>query len=247
MKRNFSSMLWEVLAIPASLLGLALALLASQATAVRAEANATSFIYLPMTVHVPPPPPALVNGDFEAGETGWTAASDDGHQIIRTDMPVGARSGQRAAWLGGTYNDITSITQEVTISSAAPYLVYWYYLASADFCGYDEAHIFIGPHRVQSFELCDDTDTHGWVRGVIDLRPYTGQTLDLQFRAETDWSLNSNFFVDDVSFESSPAAVQQLETAEPLQQPSPAADEEVLPGAIAPAEQGEAKPTQPTR
>ena len=50
-----------------------------------------------------------------------------------------------------------------------------------------------------TYDLCDTNDTSGWVRQTVDLSAYAGQTIQLQFRAETDSSENSNWFVDDVA------------------------------------------------
>lgn len=59
------------------------------------------------------------------------------------------------------------------------------------------------------FDLCDSTNTGGWVTHSVNLGAYAGQSVTLQIRAETDASDNSNLFVDDVSLQATaPASVQ---------------------------------------
>ena len=50
------------------------------------------------------------------------------------------------------------------------------------------------------------TNTGGWVTHSVNLSAYAGQTVALQIRVETDSSLNSNLFVDDVAMMASPLA-----------------------------------------
>ena len=52
---------------------------------------------------------------------------------------------------------------------------------------------------VDQFDLCANTSTGAWVRRSVNLSAYTGQSIQIQIRAETDGSYNSNLFVDDVS------------------------------------------------
>ncbi|MFN2139673.1 MAG: hypothetical protein ACK2U5_04280, partial [Candidatus Promineifilaceae bacterium] len=58
--------------------------------------------------------------------------------------------------------------------------------------------------------------TEGWVLREVDLSAYAGKTVLLTFFAETDSSLNSNFFVDDVAIKEGHVA-----TPEPTVQPGP--------------------------
>ena len=86
----------------------------------------------------------IVNGNFESGSTGWTEFSTHGWDIIVTTFPgtITARSGSYAAWLGGDYDDISYVQQQVTISPSTPYLVYYHWIASEDTCGFDFGGVF---------------------------------------------------------------------------------------------------------
>ncbi len=150
----------------------------------------------------------IVNGDFEGITTGWTEYSTHGWPIIVASFTGGitARSGSYAAWLGGDYDDISYVQQQVAISASAPYLVYWHWIASEDMCGFDFAGVLVNGVVVQVYDLCSSASTGGWVSHSVDLSAYAGQSVMLQIRAETDFSLNSNLFVDDISLAGSAAA-----------------------------------------
>jgi hypothetical protein len=120
------------------------------------------------------------------------------------------------AWLGGSYNEISYIRQNVTIPAGAPILSYWAWIASADACGYDFGGVMVNSTVVNQFNLCTSTSTGGWVRRTVNLGAYVGQTVALQLRVETDSSLNSNLFIDDVSFTN---AVADVNLPAPLSSP----------------------------
>ncbi|MCA9867004.1 MAG: hypothetical protein KIS95_10045 [Anaerolineae bacterium] len=158
----------------------------------------TARVFLPTVLQ---PAFAIRNANFEAGRTGWVDTSTDGGAVIRTDQPVAAHSGVWVAWLGGARNNISTISQQVTVPASAPILSYYHYIASADACGYDKAVVFANLTQITSYQLCSSQNTHGWVRKVIDLSAFANQSIMLQIRVETDGTLNSNLFVDDVAFQ----------------------------------------------
>lgn len=86
------------------------------------------------------------------------------------------------------------------------YLSYWHWIASVDFCGYDFGKVLINGSVVESYDLCDANNTSGWVQRVVNLSAYSGQSVALQIRAECDFSYNSNLFIDQVAFQSTPRA-----------------------------------------
>lgn len=149
----------------------------------------------------------VANGDFEAGAVNWTAASTKGRTLIRTAF-VGAvtpHSGQYAAWLGGAYSEQSTISQtNVLVPAGAPYLAYWRWIASVDYCGYDHGYVKVNGAAVETHNLCDATSTNGWVRQTLNLSAYAGQRVTLAFQATVDNSLNSNLFIDDIGFQAAP-------------------------------------------
>lgn len=113
---------------------------------------------------------------------------------------ISPHAGQWLAWLGGDHNEISYIRQSVTVAAGASILSYWAWIASEDECGYDAGGVLVNSTVVNQFDLCSGTSTGDWVRRMVNLGAYAGQTVTLQFRVETDGSLNSNLFIDDVSF-----------------------------------------------
>jgi hypothetical protein len=145
---------------------------------------------------------SVFNGNFENGPDGtWTEYSAWGLPVILTStvLPVTPHSGNWAVWLGGVSDEVSIISQTVVITSGESILSYWLWSASEDVCGYDFGKILINNNEVYSIDLCTNTNTNGWVNRTLDLSAYIGQDVDLQFRGETDDSLNSNLFIDDVS------------------------------------------------
>jgi Regulator of chromosome condensation (RCC1) repeat len=173
----------------------------------------------------PPPPPPLLspaspwiplllpdetrpseliqNGNFEFGHSAWTEYSEQpGYEVITTTFPAGVtpHSGSYAVWQGGVNDNTKYIRQSVTVSADSPYLTFYHWIASADSCGYDYGYIRINGVNRDTLNLCSSSNTSGWVPRSINLNAYSGQTVLLEFRSETDSSLNSNWFIDDVSF-----------------------------------------------
>jgi hypothetical protein len=155
-----------------------------------------------------PPSSGILNGGFESGATSWTIFSTHGWSVITTTFPTGVtpHGGSYAAWLGGDYSDISYVQQQVTISAGAPYLVYWQWIASADSCGWDFGGVVVNGTTVNVYDLCTTTNTGGWVTHSVNLSAYAGQTVTLQIRVETDSSVNSNLFVDDVALQATASA-----------------------------------------
>lgn len=148
----------------------------------------------------------IVNGDFEQGAVAWTEFSTHGWPLIRQDFPgsVTPHNGSWAVWLGGEYDDISYIQQQVTVPVGQPYLSYWHWIASADYCGYDFGGVLVNGSVVDSYELCSDNNTGSWVQKVVNLSAFAGASVTLEIRAECDGSYNSNLFIDQVAFQSSP-------------------------------------------
>jgi hypothetical protein len=158
------------------------------------------------------PTAQIVNGGFESGSgVGWTEYSLLGQSIIVNDKAlkgstdVTAHSGSWLAWLGGTEDadEVSYIKQQVTIDAAAPVLAYWHYVQSIDVCGWDWARVLVNGAEVTKFSLCMNTNTGAWVRRTADLSAYIGQTVWVQFQANTNQYNWSSWFIDDVALEAS--------------------------------------------
>ena len=167
--------------------------------------------------------PALVNGNFESGPTGWTQYSALGYALIFQSggLPVPPHGGNWAAWLGGDHNETSYIRQGVVVPANAPYLTYWHWIYSEDICGYDFGGVGIEGNWFDSYDLCSSTSTNGWVRHATNLSAYAGQYIQLDIVATTDGSGLSSLYIDDVSFQSSaPAVLDSPETRFELELPA---------------------------
>lgn len=204
-----TSVLW---ALVANLMWAALAGLASDplppppSEPARIVANSPADLiprgYLPLVSGRVPSVNRVVNGDFEQGVVGWQQSSAYSIGLILdfVSLFLEPHGGRWAAWLGGEHNENSQIWQNVTLGAAPAALAFWYKIDSEDnVCGRDHGRVLIGSAPVAEFDLCVSTNTGDWVKHTIDLSAYIGQTIELRFQAETDATLLSNFFVDDVA------------------------------------------------
>jgi hypothetical protein len=159
---------------------------------------------------LPPSPPSTIpNGDFENGRTHWTQYAPAGWHLILEAADLNQagyapHGGNWAVWLGGADDDVSYIEQPVTVSSANPYLAYWYWIDSSDSCGNDTGWVLINNAVVQTHQLCHNTNSNGWTRNVINLSSYAGQSVILQIKVLTNSSANSNLLLDDILFQTAP-------------------------------------------
>ena len=182
--------------------------------------NVTNAIYLPVALNpsagpTPPPPPPppppnnpIANGNFEGGPgVGWDELSLYGVDLIVSEAPAPAHSGEWLAWLGGLRDEASILSQYVAIPTAAPILSFYHWIDSADECGKDLASIHIATDMVWSADLCTDTHMSGWERQVVDLSAYAGRgTVQLDFIVITSLNIHSSWFLDDVALVPSAAA-----------------------------------------
>jgi hypothetical protein len=138
--------------------------------------------------------------------------------VDTSTLQIAPHGGSWAAWLGGDDNEISEISQSVTIPPASSLLRLWHWIGSADACGYDWGEVFIDADRLDRFALCSSSGTGGWMIRTYDLSGYVAETVVLKIRATTDGSLTSNLFVDDVALVPPLLALDQWEegAANPL-------------------------------
>jgi len=118
-------------------------------------------------------------------------------------LPVSPNSGNWAAWLGGEFDETAFIQQSVTVPGTSPILRFAYWIGSEDECGFDFGGVVLNDTNVvDNFDLCNAQAMSGWAWRSVNLSAYSGQQVSLQIRAETDSTLNSNLFVDDIYWSS---------------------------------------------
>ncbi len=146
----------------------------------------------------------LANGGFEGGTTPWVQTSTNGYQLIDTTRP---HTGTHSAYLGGYNNGTDTIYQQVTIPATATSasLSYWWYMTTQEACctpyDYMYAQVLNSSGAVLgTLQTLNNASTaNTWTKSTFSLLAYKGQTIRIYFKATTDVSLISSFFVDDVS------------------------------------------------
>ncbi len=195
----------KLLAIGACIFALVLPLYISSATTLSNHTYLPIMYKLPTLIPTSIPPVLFPNGDFEQGEVIWTQYSFHDYPVIYNyqSVPSAAQpyDGIWEAWLGGLYEETSYIEQQVFVSPSLPYLSYWYRVDPSVGCVSGLGMVNVNGVMLSYYDLC--TATGGWVHSVINLGLFTGQTVPIQFRAETDIYTNSDLFIDHVGFQAS--------------------------------------------
>jgi kumamolisin len=141
---------------------------------------------------------------------------------INDGLPITPHSGDWLAWLGGANYETSRLYQDISIPAGTSYLTFWMWAGSAETgCVFDYASVFFDDVELWSMALCDNYDTHGWVKIELGTSSFAGQTGSLLFLLTTDSSLPSSFFVDDVSLigETIPVELVNKPAREELREP----------------------------
>jgi hypothetical protein len=186
-----------------------------QQTKTEPLAKLENVVFLPVAIEqsdTPTTPMAnLANSDFEAGPGGgWTESSTVlGSQAGVIISPLydtsilAPRSGRYVAWLGGVHTDLAILSQPILLAEGAARLEYAYRAYSEETaCDADAGEIALlrgsEVHVLAAIELCLATEREQWTIGQIDLTPYSGQAWTLRIQVETNASLFSHLFLDDI-------------------------------------------------
>ncbi len=178
----------------------------------RVAPNQAGDIYLPMIFRASLP--VIQNGDFELGNNGdWLEESEAGYWLIVQDdpdllLPKEPRSGSWLAWLGGIQDEVSNLSQRVTMPPYGPtYLRYFYQVDSEKpNCGADIMRLRVNDADLVAMNLCQAMNTSDWMTATVDLSLYAGETITITFNVTTDANAvnTSSFFVDDVSLMRTP-------------------------------------------
>lgn len=162
---------------------------------------------VPVATNTPPPSTCgetLTNGGFETVHAPWVETSTNGYELVDGTRP---HSGTKSAYLGGYNNGTDTIYQQVTIPSTATSatLTYWWNMSTQETGAtkYDYLYARVldaNGNTLTTLQTMSNTDTQNtWKQSTFNLLAYKGQTVRVYFKATTDTSLPTNFFVDDVS------------------------------------------------
>ncbi|GHJ48828.1 hypothetical protein Cs7R123_61700 [Catellatospora sp. TT07R-123] len=137
----------------------------------------------------------IVNGDFEAGQTGWS-----GSPVVNTNATY-AHSGTRYAWiLGNGFAATEYITQNVTVPTTGTATLSFYLDITTqewEALAYDTMQVQI--NGVAKLTYSNLNAGGGYQLRTLDLSAYRGQTVTLRFTGTEDSNLATTFRVDDVS------------------------------------------------
>lgn len=155
----------------------------------------------------------VADGGFESG-SGWQSTTD-GNYVLLSDFY--ARSGAKAAHLAGIdgANDALSIPLVLPADKPSVTLSFWWQVQSEEQSGeFDGLSVIAadsqGTPMRSLLTLGSDSAASQWQQGVIDLSGYSGQAIQLKFVAQTDSSLVTDFFIDDVAVTACGAAAYQV-------------------------------------
>lgn len=147
------------------------------------------------------------NGHFEQAAAFWFIGGDG--RIAFDGQPVAPRSGQRAFVVQVTAGEVGQgvARHDVVTMPTAPHELRFFYQASsptaecsAELSSVAEVNLLIGAQfeRIWALPLCVATSTNAWQLVTIDLSPYTGRLIEVEFKAfvveDGAW-----FAVDDAS------------------------------------------------
>ena len=131
----------------------------------------------------------------------WNASSSDGYPVV-TNYSV--YSGATSAYLGGIDNAIDAITKTVALPQAEEIkLNFWWMVDSEESSsGWDSMNVVVADASgtaLRTLYTLGSADTSNiWQLAEADLTEFAGQTVQIQFEAQTDASLVTDFFVDNI-------------------------------------------------
>lgn len=143
----------------------------------------------------------LTNGGLESA-SGWTLQTSRGYDLI---SPYLAHDGSRAAYLGGADRATDRLSTTLAVpANDSTILRFWWQMRTDDTrTGNDGLSVLItdaaGAPLRTLFTITDANSVGKWQQAGMDLSAFAGQTVQLHFLAQTDATLVTDFFVDDVS------------------------------------------------
>lgn len=146
-------------------------------------------------------PNLVTDGSFESGR-GWKIESNGNYSVF---SDVQAHSGSQSAYLAGMDHAEDLLSTTVNLPEGEPSLTFhfWWKVNSEDtHDANDELQVQVadsnGKLRKTLFTFGSNHASNRWHQSSADLSQFAGQTIRLQFAAETDGASITDFFIDDV-------------------------------------------------
>jgi kumamolisin len=142
----------------------------------------------------------IANGSMESNG-GWTAQTNGTYPLFSNYQ---AYAGIQSAYMAGVNSAEDTLSQ--TTSIPADYnatLSFWWLINSEEVSpGWDGMTVQVangaGTPLHILFAASDRSASLVWQQTTLDLSEFAGQTIQLQFRARTDASLATDFYIDNV-------------------------------------------------
>jgi hypothetical protein len=159
----------------------------------------------PTATPTPTPGELLVNGALEGSISPWVLSGAGAFYTNNGNYPHG---GTGYMYFGVNNNVSGQVYQTVTIPSTAPAnLTFWFNCSSSESAttAYDYMYVEVRNtsgillQTVATYSNKDKTTAGSYSLKSSSLAAYKGQTVRLQFRSTTDYSITTTFRVDDVS------------------------------------------------
>ena len=142
----------------------------------------------------------VVNGGFESGTSPWTATAG---VVIAGTTAQPTHGGTQLARLGGkgtTHTDTLSQTLTLPAGCTSATLSYWLHIDTKETTTstqYDKLAVQIGTTTLASYSNLNKAT--GYQQRTVDVSAYSGQTVTLKFTGTEDYSLVTNFVLDDIT------------------------------------------------
>src|SRR5882757_2217300 len=157
------------------------------------------------TVTPTPPTELIVNGALEGSISPWVLSGSGAFYTNNGNYPHG---GTGYMYFGVNNNVTGQVYQTVTIpTTATANLTFWFNCSSSEgiTTAYDFLYVEVRStsgtllQTVATYSNRDKTTPGNYSQKSFSLASYRGQTIRLQFRSTTDFSLSTTFRIDDVS------------------------------------------------
>jgi hypothetical protein len=159
----------------------------------------------PTATPTPTPSELIVNGGLEGSISPWVLSGTGAFYTNNGTYPHG---GTGYMYFGVNNNVSGQTYQTVTIPSTAPgTLTFWFNCSSSESAttAYDFLYVEVRSttgtllQTVATYSNKDKTTAGSYSLKSFSLAAYKGQTIRLQFRTTTDFSITTTFRIDDVS------------------------------------------------
>lgn len=161
----------------------------------------------------------VANGDME-NSNGWVTASNSNYAMLGNYL---ARSGGQSAHLAGVDNATDSLSRSLTLPADKPAVTlrfWWQINSEEDSSEFDGLTVLIADAAGNTLRslltLGSASAANQWQQSAVDLSDFAGQSVQLKFVAQTDATLVTDFFIDDVEVQACAAASQAFRLFLPM-------------------------------